>query len=136
AVLNLLEPLGEALAELVGADHDLQRPLKSLAIGFRNLHLSPTCFDRPRERLWRLCARSRRWAPAPCDFWCGRRDLNPHGQGHQNLNLACLPIPPRPLDPQPRRAAAPPAEPRSTQVSTEVRGTSAKVYLGVAVKSN
>ena len=28
--------------------------------------------------------------------WCGRRDLNPHGLRHQNLNLACLPIPPRP----------------------------------------
>ena len=28
--------------------------------------------------------------------WCGRRDLNPHGRSHQNLNLACLPIPPRP----------------------------------------
>ena len=30
------------------------------------------------------------------DRWCGRRDLNPHGLRHQNLNLACLPIPPRP----------------------------------------
>ena len=28
--------------------------------------------------------------------WCGRRDLNPHGLRHQNLNLACLPISPRP----------------------------------------
>ena len=28
--------------------------------------------------------------------WCGRRDSNPHGQSHQNLNLACLPVPPRP----------------------------------------
>src|SRR3978361_762241 len=24
--------------------------------------------------------------------WCGRRDLNPHGLRHQNLNLACLPF--------------------------------------------
>ena len=31
------------------------------------------------------------------DVWCGRRDLNPHGRSHQILNLACLPIPPRPL---------------------------------------
>ena len=30
--------------------------------------------------------------------WCGRRDSNPHGRSHQNLNLACLPIPPRPLN--------------------------------------
>ena len=28
--------------------------------------------------------------------WCGRRDLNPHDMRHQNLNLACLPISPRP----------------------------------------
>ena len=28
--------------------------------------------------------------------WCGRRDLNPHALRHENLNLACLPIPPRP----------------------------------------
>ena len=32
----------------------------------------------------------------PLVGWCGRRDLNPHGLRHQNLNLACLPIPPRP----------------------------------------
>ncbi len=29
-------------------------------------------------------------------FWCGRQDLNLHTVGHKNLNLACLPIPPRP----------------------------------------
>ncbi len=29
--------------------------------------------------------------------WCGRRDSNSHTLRHQNLNLACLPIPPRPL---------------------------------------
>ncbi len=28
--------------------------------------------------------------------WCGRRDLNPHALRHKNLNLACLPISPRP----------------------------------------
>ena len=28
--------------------------------------------------------------------WCGRRDLNPHDLRHQNLNLACLPVSPRP----------------------------------------
>ena len=27
---------------------------------------------------------------------CGRRDLNPYAVWHQNLNLARLPIPPRP----------------------------------------
>ena len=26
---------------------------------------------------------------------CERRDLNPHTLRHQNLNLACLPVPPR-----------------------------------------
>ena len=35
--------------------------------------------------------------PQKSTDWCGRRDLNPHGLRHQNLNLACLPIPPRPL---------------------------------------
>ena len=29
-------------------------------------------------------------------LWCGRKDLNLHGLPHQNLNLARLPIPPRP----------------------------------------
>ena len=29
-------------------------------------------------------------------FWCGRRDLNPHDLRHWNLNPARLPIPPRP----------------------------------------
>ena len=30
--------------------------------------------------------------------WCGRRDLNSHAVKHWNLNPACLPIPPRPLN--------------------------------------
>ena len=30
------------------------------------------------------------------DDWCGRRDLNPHAQRRQNLNLVRLPISPRP----------------------------------------
>ena len=29
-------------------------------------------------------------------FWCGRRDLNPHGVTHRNLKPARLPISPRP----------------------------------------
>ncbi len=29
-------------------------------------------------------------------LWCGRKDLNLHESPHQNLNLARLPIPPRP----------------------------------------
>ena len=28
--------------------------------------------------------------------WCGRRDSNSHTSRRQNLNLVCLPIPPRP----------------------------------------
>ena len=27
-------------------------------------------------------------------IWCARKDLNLHTSRHQNLNLACLPIPP------------------------------------------
>ena len=39
--------------------------------------------------------RAARWMNGPTR-WCGRRDLNPHGFLHQILNLARLPIPPRP----------------------------------------
>ncbi|GEM_PF-3582618 len=30
----------------------------------------------------------------PFFVWCARKDLNLHTSRHQNLNLACLPIPP------------------------------------------
>ena len=36
---------------------------------------------------------------------CARRDLNPHTRGHQNLNLARLPIPPLARVPHCRRSA-------------------------------
>ena len=29
--------------------------------------------------------------------WCEAEDLNPQDLRHENLNLACLPVPPRPL---------------------------------------
>ena len=68
--------------------------------------------EAPSEDRWRLHAvqarlsmrvKRRRGAslrlnhPTPIEGWCGRRELNPHGRSHQNLNLACLPVPPRPL---------------------------------------
>ncbi len=30
----------------------------------------------------------------PAEHWCARRDSNPHARGHQDLNLARLPVPP------------------------------------------
>ncbi len=33
---------------------------------------------------------------ATTEAWCGRRDSNPQTRRHQILNLACLPVPPRP----------------------------------------
>ena len=38
--------------------------------------------------------------------WCGRRDSNPHIFRYQDLNLARLPVPPRPLRPARRRPIA------------------------------
>ncbi len=35
--------------------------------------------------------------------WCGRRDSNPHTLRYQNLNLARLPVPPRPHEPSQAR---------------------------------
>ena len=61
---------------------------------FRLLALIPT-------RSWLLSSEFARRVTGSADhsphiLWCGRRDLNPHGRSHQNLNLACLPVPPRP----------------------------------------
>ena len=61
------------------------------ASGFRSktlLRLRPVAG--PGRRHWRSAGN-----------WCGRRDLNPHDFRHQILNLACLPIPPRPRIPVP-----------------------------------
>lgn len=52
--------------------------------------------------------------------WCGRRDLNPHDLRHQVLNLACLPIPPRPPisgRPAPRRGGRMPAKLQRPSIS-------------------
>src|SRR5690606_36417227 len=38
-------------------------------------------------------------------IWCGRRDLNPHEQAHENLNLARLPVSPRPHQLQRRNSS-------------------------------
>ena len=43
AVLDLVEAIGEALAELSGGDDHLQRPLQTFVARFGNLHCSPTC---------------------------------------------------------------------------------------------
>ncbi len=52
--------------------------------------------------------------------WCGRRDLNPHDLRHQVLNLACLPVPPRPPisdRPAPRRGGKMPAKLQRPSIS-------------------
>ena len=56
--------------------------------------------------------------------WCGRRDLNPHGLRHQNLNLACLPIPPRPRHPATRAAFG------ARRIGTRERGALAQPPAG------
>ena len=64
-------------------DDDLELPLQPFGREFRHLHHITSI-----------------------SVWCGRRDLNPHALRHENLNLACLPIPPRPPDCRPSRARA------------------------------
>src|SRR5262249_25162070 len=71
--------LDQALVDLgrkVGGRHDdLELPLQPIGCQFCYLH--------------RVTSIS---------IWCGQRDLNPHALRHENLNLACLPIPPCPPD--------------------------------------
>ena len=74
-----LGQFGQALVDLgrqvAGGDDDLELPLQPFGREFRHLHFLTST-----------------------SVWCGRRDLNPHALRHENLNLACLPIPPRPPD--------------------------------------
>ena len=85
--LGGLGELGQALVDLgrqvAGRDDDLELPLQPFGREFRHLHHFTSI-----------------------SVWCGRRDLNPHALRHENLNLACLPIPPRPPDCRPARARA------------------------------
>ncbi len=71
------QPGGALALDIGGRNHHGVGALQPLGERFGNLHCSILSIVRP---------------PA----WCGRRDLNPHGLRHQNLNLACLPVPPRP----------------------------------------
>ena len=56
----------------------------------------------PPPQPWQGCALPNELFPQlpfsvlPEKSWCGRRDLNSYACRHQNLNLARLPIPPRP----------------------------------------
>ena len=85
--LGGLGELGQALVDLgrqvARRDDDLELPLQPFGREFRHLHHFTSI-----------------------SVWCGRRDLNPHALRHENLNLACLPIPPRPPDCRPSRARA------------------------------
>ena len=71
----------------VGALQALVQRLDSLHVGFK-----PSC-----QRLAGVGLRAAR-------SWCGRRDSNPHIFRYQDLNLARLPVPPRP--PGRRQAAS------------------------------
>ena len=42
-VLDLIQPLIEALTQFISTDHHLQGALQALVIRFGDLHLSPTC---------------------------------------------------------------------------------------------
>ena len=65
-----------------GGNGHREGALEAIAGGFGNLHVLLSFPYHP-------AGRGRRW--------CGRRDSNPHIRRYQNLNLARLPIPPRPL---------------------------------------
>ena len=88
---HLVETRVDTLAHLGRTEHDLELALQPFVERLGNLHpgFSPNTGRRRQATGNGPTAASRR-------RWCGRRDLNPHGLRHQILNLACLPIPPRP----------------------------------------
>src|SRR5262245_62698318 len=81
--LELVQPGGKTPFKLVGANHHFQ--LAAQAFGRRLGHIHVQSPFLPADR-------------ASLDAWCGRRDSNPHGRSHKNLNLACLPVPTRPRE--------------------------------------
>ena len=85
---HLGETVGKARIQVIGTDDDAKFAVQAFGNGLRDFHL-------------KLSLRSYR-------RWCGRRDLNPHDFRHENLNLACLPIPPRPRARALRGTHAPP----------------------------
>src|SRR5262245_54293526 len=86
--LELVEPGGETPFKLVGADHHFQLAAQAFGRRLGHIHVQLAFSLGPaRKRISRLA-----------HAWCGRRDSNPHGRSHQNLNLACLPVPPRPRE--------------------------------------
>ena len=98
--LQLIEARGQPPLQLVGTDHDLQLPAQPIRIRFNDVHTvsihycsapEGVCRKRTIQRVDANEVGSQRVG------WCGRRELNPHGRSHQNLNLACLPVSPRPL---------------------------------------
>ena len=80
-----------------GGDHDRELALQAFGVGLGYLHGASSGFLRL------SCGTDRHHRGAE---WCGRRDLNPHDQGHQILSLARLPVPPRPHGPTRPRAGA------------------------------
>src|SRR5262249_1425620 len=97
----------DLLQDLLGRNDDLELPLQPFGIGLNYLHGK---LARP-------------------SIWCGRRDLNPHDLRHQNLNLARLPISPRPRErgtARPPRTAERPRPLEAAVYSTEVLHTRTK----------
>ena len=84
-----LQFLVDARVDVLGGNGDPIGALEALVQRLDSLHLEfiPSC---QRVRPW--CGRGAR-------SWCGRRDSNPHIFRYQDLNLARLPVPPRPLRP-------------------------------------
>src|SRR4029079_4524475 len=101
-VLEFIETLCEALAQLSLRDDHLQGALQSVSCRFRNLH-RPFPDWRPvglidRPIVWEVVCLSTNLLSRrpPKAHWCGRRDLNPHDFRRLDLNQVRLPVPPRP----------------------------------------
>src|SRR5277367_5070223 len=93
---------------------------------------------RPRwpARKLRGGARARRWTQRKPSFktvlWCERRDSNPHGVTHWNLNPARLPVPP--LSPRPCSPLMTAALPQGARIIAE-GGESVAAFYGTFPKT-
>src|SRR5262245_14912194 len=86
--LELVQPAVKTPVKLVGANHHLQLAAQAFGRRLGHIHVQSPFLPARRGNGFR----------ASLNAWCGRRDSNPHGRSHQNLNLACLPVPPRPRE--------------------------------------
>ena len=89
--LTSTEALGERLPSSLGGMVTFSSRLSTFAEGFGYLH---ALLPQIRRQNSDFSPRAERPAHSP-ECWCGRRDSNPHGLRHRNLNPARLPVPPR-----------------------------------------